>query len=373
MRILFTGGGTGGHIFPLVAVARELKKLNSSQSEPLELFYLGPDDDFAFQALTQEGIRCEKISAGKLRRYADFQNFLDMFSVIGGIFQCLWKLLKIMPDVVFSKGGYGSIPVVFVSRLYFIPIIIHESDSVPGLANRIGAKFAKKIAVSFARTLKFFPPGKTALIGHPVRREILNYEKNQARKDLGLNPDFPVILFLGGSQGAQRINEIILRILQKLEDIAETIHQCGSKNYDEYKQDVEIVWNKPVEIFSHYHLFSFLDEKTYSQALAASDLVISRAGAGTIFEIAAAQKPSILIPLAGSASDHQRVNAYEYAKIGAAEIIEEANLTPNLFLSQIENLLKNTEKMRLMAQRAKSFVNLDAAMIIAREIVELTK
>ena len=371
MKILFTGGGTGGHVFPLAAVARELKKMNSGQTEPLEIFYLGPDDDFASEALAKEGIQCDKIRAGKLRRYFDFQNFFDMFYVIGGIFQCLWKIWKVMPDAVFSKGGYGSIPVVLVSRLYFIPVIIHESDSVPGLANRIGARLAKKIAVSFSRTLKFFPAKKTALVGHPVRREILDYEKKQARKDLGLNPDFPVILFLGGSQGAQRVNEIVLRMLGKLDGLAEVIHQCGSKNYDGCKQDVEIVWNRPLEKFPHYRLFPFLDEKTYGRALAASDIVISRAGAGTIFEIAAARKPSILIPLAGSASDHQRVNAYEYAKTGAAEITEEANLTPNLFLSQIENLLKNQEKMRLMAERAKSFANLDAAMIIAKEIADL--
>lgn len=373
MKILFTGGGTGGHIFPLVAVARELKKMNAGQTEPLEIFYLGPDDDFASRALAQEGIQCEKISAGKMRRYVDFQNFLDIFYVIGGIFQCLWKIWKIMPDAVFSKGGYGSIPVALVSRLYFIPIIIHESDSVPGLANRIGAKFAKKIAVSFSRTLKFFPAQKTALVGHPVRRELLNYEKNQARRDLGLKPDFPVILFLGGSQGAQRINEIVLRMLQKLDGVAEVMHQCGSKNYDGYKQDVEIVWNRPLDKFSHYHLYPFMDEKTYGQALAASDLVVSRAGAGTIFEIAASQKPSILIPLAGAASDHQRINAYEYAKTGAVEITEEANLTPNLFLSQLENLLKNAKKLRSMAERAKVFANLDAAMIIAKEIIGLAR
>lgn len=278
-----------------------------------------------------------------------------------------------MPGAVFSKGGYGSIPVVLVSRLYFIPIIIHESDSIPGLANRIASKFAQKIAVSFSRTLKFFPASKTALVGHPIRRDILNYEKSQARKDLGLKADFPVILFLGGSQGATRINEIILRMLEKLDSIAEVIHQCGSKNYDEHKQDVEIVWNRSLDKFSHYHLYPFMDEKTYGQALAASDFVVSRAGAGTIFEIAAAQKPSILIPLTGSASDHQRINAYEYAKTGAAEIIEEANLMPNLFLSQLENLLKNDKKKHLMAERAKSFANLDAAMIIAKEILSLAK
>ncbi len=357
----------------MVVVARELKKINAGQTEPLEIFYLGPDDDFACRALTQEGIRCEKISAGKLRRYFDFQNFIDIFYVIGGTFQCLWKIWKIMPDAVFSKGGYGSIPVALVSRLYFIPIIIHESDSVPGLANRIGAKFAKKIAVSFSRTLKFFPPQKTALVGHPVRREILNHEKNQARKDLGLKPDFPVILFLGGSQGAQRVNEIVLRMLQNLDGVAEVMHQCGSKNYEEYKQDVEIVWNRSLEKFPRYHLYPFMDEKTYGQAIAASDLVVSRAGAGTIFEIAAARKPAILIPLAGSASDHQRANAYEYAKIGAAEITEEANLTPNLFLSQIESLLKSAQKLRSMAERAKSFANLDAGMIIAKEIAELAR
>ncbi|MDP1629004.1 MAG: UDP-N-acetylglucosamine--N-acetylmuramyl-(pentapeptide) pyrophosphoryl-undecaprenol N-acetylglucosamine transferase, partial [bacterium] len=286
---------------------------------------------------------------------------------------CLWKIWKITPDVIFSKGGYGGLPAVLVGRLYFTPIMIHESDSVPGLANIISAKLAKKIAVSFSRTLKFFPPKKTALVGHPIRREILNYNQSEAKKEFGLSSQNPTILFIGGSQGAQPINEIILRLIEKLTQIAEIIHLCGNKNYEEFKKDIEIVWNRAVDKFPRYHLYPFMDEADYGKALAAADLAISRAGAGSIFEIAAAQKPSILIPLPGSASDHQKINAYEYAKTGACEVIEEANLTPNLFLNQIENLLKNPEKMRQMSERAKKFANLDAALIIAREIIDLSK
>lgn len=366
MRIIFTGGGTGGHLFPIVAVARELKKIAQNQGLALEMLFVGPQT-VGEEVLEKEGIARRTILAGKLRRYFSGHNLLDVFRLPLGIIQSFWIVFQFMPNVVFSKGGFGSLPVVFVAWIYRIPVLTHESDAVPGLAVKIGTKFSKRIAVSFPRALSFFPAKKTALTGNPVRAEILGDSKEEAKTLFGLSGDKPLILILGGSQGAKIINEIIFLALRGLTENAEIIHQCGKENFEEFK--TMLGSSSP----PRYHLYPFLSEEQIRHALAAAQLVISRAGAGSIFEIAAAGKPSILIPIPKSAGDHQKLNAYDYARAGATLVISQENLTPNFLKERALTLLKDEPLLAKMSAAAKAFARLDATSQIAQELLNIAK
>ena len=379
MRILLTGGGTGGHLFPLLAVIRELKKPEFNQkiielnpAEGLKILFLGPKT-IGEDLLKQEKIQIKHVMSGKLRRYASIKNLIDIFKLPLGIICALWHIFLFMPDVVFSKGGYGSIPAIVTARIYRIPVLIHESDTIPGLANKKMARFAKRIAVSFNSTLKFYPDKKIALIGNPVREQILAGSKEEAKKIFNLPFNKPVILVIGGSQGAAAINKFIAGTILDLTKKYAIIHQCGQNNIADVEKEIKDTFGKEIKNIESYCLIPFLDETQMKHALAAADLVISRAGSGSIFEVAACGKPSILIPLPGSAADHQKENAYEYAKTGAALVLEQANLTPHLLISEISSLLDNPETLIKMSQAAKSFAKLDAAQKIAEELINLAK
>ncbi len=359
MRILFTGGGTGGHIAPIIAVAREIKKIQET-----EMYFLGakaPQD--LVDVLQNEGVKMKFVIAGKFRRYFSFKFFIDIFKIPLGFIQALWHLFVWMPDVIFSKGGYGSLPVVLVGWLYLIPVITHESDSIPGIATRLGGKFSKRIAISFRQAEEFFPEKKTALIGNPVRDLCLSGDKEEAKKVFQIVDSKPVILVLGGSQGARPIDQTILSILPQLFGKYEIIHQCRKEDYNDIKKQTESAEN--------YHAYSFLDENQLKAVFLLADLVISRAGAGGIFEIAACGKPSILIPLPDSASGHQRENAFIYAKAGATTVIEQVNLTPNILLNEIEKIISNPRLIQKMSQNAKKFAIPEAGQRIAEEIIKL--
>ncbi len=373
MKILFTGGGTGGHIFPIIAVVREIKKL---ADEETSLFYLGPKDKRAETILLDEGIKVKTIMAGKLRRYfglkAVIQNFLDIFLKFpGGFFQSLFCIFFLAPDVIFSKGGYGSLSVTLAGFLLRIPVFLHESDAVPGLANTISAKFSSKIFVSFSDdSIKYFPVSKTILVGNPIRQGLLGGSKETAKKIFNIIGEKPIILLLGGSQGAQRLNELILQVLPEILITFELLHQTGIQNFEEVNKSANIKLANDEELKKYYHLFSFLDEEQLKQAYNVSDLIISRAGSGTIFEISAQGKPSILIPLPESAQDHQAKNAYAYAKNGACRVIEEINLTaPHFFLEGLTYLMRQTKELERMRNAAKDFSMLQAARQIARYIL----
>jgi len=369
MRILFTGGGTGGHIFPIVAVKETLVRF----AKETEFLYVGPDG-FAKDIFKKKGIRCKFILAGKLRRYFSLANFIDLLKVPVGLIQSLWHVFWFMPDAVFSKGGYGSISVVLVSWFYRIPIIVHESDSVPGLANRILASFAKKIIISFETEKEYFSPEKTILLGNPVREELTQGSREEGRKLFELTSEKPVVLVMGGSQGAQRINEILFNILPRLLEKCEIIHVCGEKNYKQIKTSSQKILEKldPVKK-KLYHLLSFLEEEKLKHAYAVSDIIVSRAGAGGIFEIAAIGKPSVLLPLSTAASDHQKKNAWALTKIDGAITLEEKNITMNMFLDAAFELIDDPEKARRMGEKAKSFYKPDTNRKIVEEIIKLAK
>lgn len=365
MRILFTGGGTGGHIFPIITISRVF-----DWTRGFQFYYLGPNG-FAKKNLIGRGLKAKFIFAGKFKRYFSLSLPFDLIKIIIGIIQSFWYLFRWMPDVIFSKGGYGSFPVVLAARIYRIPIILHESDSAPGLANIILAKFAKRIILSWSGSEQYFANyrNKVVIIGNPIRNYLTQGIKEEGKRLFGITSNKPVILILGGSQGAQKINEIVLNTLPRLLQIAEVIHVSGEKNF-KYVQ-------KHSEKLLGYHLYSFLNMDQLKQAYAVADLIINRAGAGSIFEIAACGKPSILIPLPKSAQDHQKKNAYEFANPSAGEagdgravVLEQQNLTSNMFLDTISNLISNPAKLKQMGERAKIFYNPKIPDLIKAEILK---
>lgn len=392
IRLVLTGGGSGGHTFPLIAVAREFKKIAQEKNFLYEIIYIGPDDFTLPYILKEEGIVIKKIIAGKFNRQNSSGNklmglvdiFLNFFKTLGGIFQSLYYVYALMPDAVFSKGGYGSFPVIFWGIIFYIPTYTHESDAVPGLVNNLIGKFCRKIFISFDYTKKYFPLHKGMLTGNPVRLDLFsegngNYDPKNIRQLLGLSPERPMVTIIGGSQGSDHINDLILDILPKLIDKTEIIHQTGKTNYKKVEREIDVVFQEIIgnkENEKYYHLVPFFEETTtpnissLKDVYLVSDLIIARAGSGLIFEIAASGKPSILIPLPWASRGHQKKNAYEYAKNGAAIVVEESNLKTNIFSDLVLQILSNEEKKKIMSQAALKFAKPQAAQDIARQIVK---
>jgi UDP-N-acetylglucosamine--N-acetylmuramyl-(pentapeptide) pyrophosphoryl-undecaprenol N-acetylglucosamine transferase len=373
MKILLTGGGTGGHFYPIIAVAEELNKIIEEEKiVSAELIFMSTEP-YDKELLADKQIRFKKAPAGKMRRYFSLYNIIDHIKTFIGVLKTLWSVYIDFPDVIFSKGGYASFPALFAAKFFRIPIIIHESDVVPGRVTMWASSFAKRIAVSFPETLTYFPEEiqkRTAVIGNPVRKELLTPSKEGAKEFLKLEEQVPVLLILGGSQGAQKINDTVLNILPELLEKYQIIHQCGKKNIKEVEGRAAIVLEKS-KLRHRYHPFGFLNEVSMRMAAGAADLVISRAGGAAIFEIAGWGKPSVLIPLQNSAQDHQRKNAYAFARITGADVIEEKNLTPHILIAEIDRLFADPEKMKSVGEKSREFSKPDAARKIAREIINL--
>lgn len=367
MKIVFTGGGTGGHFYPLIAVAEQVKQVsNEKQILPPELYYFSTDQ-YNEAILAEHGIKFVAIPAGKIRRYFSLKNFSDFFSTIGGFFKALWKLFVLYPDAVFSKGGYVSVPTVIAAAILRIPVIVHESDSKPGRANALAAKFATKIAVSYPDAGKYFKASKVAWTGNPLRAEITMPIKEGSHAAFGLSANKPVILVVGGSQGAMKINDALLDTLPSIIGDYQIIHQAGPKNFESVKNQSEITLeNNPNK--DSYKVFPYLTEDMIRKAAGIADLVISRAGS-TIFEIAVWGLPSIIIPIPESISHDQRSNAYNYMRSGACSVIEEMNLRPEIITSEIHRIFNHPEVKEKMIAGAKSFARVDAAHTIAEELV----
>ncbi|MBI2010740.1 MAG: UDP-N-acetylglucosamine--N-acetylmuramyl-(pentapeptide) pyrophosphoryl-undecaprenol N-acetylglucosamine transferase [Candidatus Colwellbacteria bacterium] len=373
-RILFTGGGTGGHIYPLIAVSAELQMVAAQSGLDLHLRYLGSAGSYR-QLLQDNGIKVGKIWSSKLRRYFSFKNFIDFPKFGLSLVQALWKVFWQMPDVVFSKGGPSALAVVLAARFYRIPVVIHDSDAIPGLTNLITGRYARVITTSFPGAKDYFRKTKAEIInvGNPVRRYLLSEEISQtwAKSFLGFDPNQPLILVLGGSQGSERINNFIVGILPSLLPLSQVLHQTGRGNYDRVVQAFQIASaDISEELKRKYQVVDYF-EKDMRIALGAADLVVSRAGSGSIFEIAAFGRPSILIPLPEAANGHQSENAAEYSKTGAAEVIEESNLLPHLFLNQITGLFNDPNELTKMSQAAFAFYKPDAAVNIAQIILQV--
>jgi len=380
MKIGFVGGGSGGHFYPIIAVAQKIQEYVHREKllEP-QLYYFAPHI-YDKKALFDNNIKFIPISAGKLRRYHSIKNFFDLFKTLWGVIKAFWRVLVIFPDIIFSTGSYTSFPVLLAARLLRIPVIIHESDAFPGRANAWAAKFAKKISVSFSEALapiqKIVGNRKKddgdiiAVIGQPIRKELLTSVDRGAHEYLHLEKNISVLLVLGGSQGAQVLNETIIDTFPELLQHYQVLHQTGPDNLEETKK-LAGVYLEQSDYKERYKPFGFLNILALRMAAGAADLIISRAGASAIFEIAAWGKPSIIVPISGEVSHNQRNNAFAYARAGTTNVIEEHNLTPNILVSEINRLLSDKAKLASMEKATKNFAKPDAADKIAREILEL--
>ncbi|MBI2482335.1 MAG: UDP-N-acetylglucosamine--N-acetylmuramyl-(pentapeptide) pyrophosphoryl-undecaprenol N-acetylglucosamine transferase [Candidatus Vogelbacteria bacterium] len=369
MKIVLTGGGTGGHFYPLIAVSQALYRLADQQKlVDVAIWYLAPEP-YNPRALFEEHITFIPISAGKMRRYFSIHNFIDVFKTLFGMIQALWQLFFIFPDVVLSKGGYASVPTVWAARILGIPIVIHESDSKPGRANLWAGRFATKIAVSYAEAASYFPAGKVAITGNPIRAEIINPITNGAHEYLKLEPNLPIILVIGGSQGATRINDAFLDLAPELIKSYQIIHQVGKTNLSEVNKRISyLLADSPDR--ERYRVFDYLNETALRMTAGVTDLVVSRSGSA-VFEFAVWGVPAILVPIPESISHDQRSNAFMYARTGAAAVIEENNLTKSVLSSEINRIISNRELRAKMSEAAKAFAKPEAAATIAQALIDL--
>lgn len=369
MKIVFTGGGTGGHFYPIIAVAEAVRALADEQKVlDLQLYYLS-DVPYDVDALFEQGIEFKSISAGKRRLYSSFSNFVDMFKTGFGILEAIGTLFFLYPDVVFSKGGYAAFPVVVAARILGIPVVLHDSDSIPGRVNIWTGKFAKRVALSYDDAASYFPKETVAVTGQPIREIVREKKPEGAFEYLKLDHTIPTILVLGGSLGAEAINNAILDDLPELLNSYQVVHQTGKDHYKEVSAratvDLAMHPNK-----SRYVAFPFLNPLAVRMAAGAAWIVISRAGS-TIFEIASWGVPSIIIPIPKKVSRDQESNAFSYARHGAATVIEQDNLSKKVLLAEIDRFKNDTARYEKMAEAARKFATPDAAKKIAESLIEI--
>ena len=320
-RILLTGGGTAGHVTPNIALLPRLRELG------YDISYMGSYDGIEKKLITEFQIPYYGISSGKLRRYFDPKNFSDPFKVLKGYGEAVRIIRKLKPDVVFSKGGFVSVPVVLAAKRCKVPCIIHESDMTPGLANKLAIPAASKVCCNFPETLQYLPKDKAVLSGSPIRQELLHGDALAARKFTGLTDDKPVILVMGGSLGAAAVNEAVRKILPTLLKDFHVIHLCGKGKLD-----------ASLSGLSGYVQYEYINEEL-KDLFALADIVISRAGANSICELLALHKPNLLIPLSAAASrGDQILNARSFEKQGFSLVLEEEAISNEVLLQTIHRL-----------------------------------
>lgn len=320
-KIILTGGGTAGHVTPNIALLPGLKEMG------YEVSYIGSYDGIERKLIEEFNIPYYGISSGKLRRYFDLKNFSDPFKVLKGYAEAVKIIRSINPDVLFSKGGFVTVPVVLAAKKCKVPVILHESDMTPGLANKLCIPAATKICCNFPETLSHLPAGKAVLTGSPIRKELLLGDRQAAMEFCGFTDDKPVIMIIGGSLGAVAVNNAVRAILPELLNGYNIIHLCGKGKTDSGLTGME-----------GYVQFEYI-KKELSNLFALSDIVISRAGANSICELLALKKPNILIPLSKAASrGDQILNARSFEKQGFSAVIEEEDLTSASLLETISKV-----------------------------------
>lgn len=368
-RIVLAGGGSGGHIFPLIAVA---EKLRTDPERHIELLYIGPIGQMEREAMAEAAIPMQLISSGKWRRYFSFLNFLDIFRGLWGFLQSLWYLWIYMPDAIFSKGSASAVPVVIAGWLYNIPILTHESDAMPGVANQIIGKFSDRIAVGYPSAKSYFRASKTVVTGNPVRVGLITSDIERAQKRFGLTGTKPVLAIFGGSQGAHSVNKIMATIAPSLLEHFEIVHQTGIGKDEETLEILHEYGVRPEE--KKYVVVPFLDTQGMSDLLSVASLVVSRAGIGQITEVAAVGRAVlILLPHNEGSNGHQRMNAYEVARMGGALVFDENNIGENLLLHKILHLWHDEPLRTKMIAALREFYRPDAAEVIARGVQGLLK
>lgn len=346
--IVFAGGGTGGHIYPGLAVADELRSLALKNNQEIKLIWIGNSSGMDRQLVEKSGSvdLFTGIPSGKLRRYFSFRNFTDLFKIFAGFVKSYFILLKLKPAVLFSKGGFVSVPPCLAAHLLKIPVFTHECDFTPGLATRLNSKFASKILVSYEETKAFLPESKrqkAVLTGNPVRPVFYNTSPEEGKKFLfegrsDYNPEKPVLLVLGGSLGAHQINELVSQNLDWLTERFNVVHQCGAKDEEKMPK------NK-----SGYFLYPFI-YKEMPDVISSADIILSRAGANSIWECSVSGKPMILIPLCGSGTRGDQVdNAHFFEEKGAAIVLLGEYAEESYLKSALEKMLDESFRQNAVA------------------------
>jgi UDP-N-acetylglucosamine--N-acetylmuramyl-(pentapeptide) pyrophosphoryl-undecaprenol N-acetylglucosamine transferase len=353
-RMVITGGGTGGHVFPALRVANSFKRTGT------DVLYIGSKNGLEMKLSKEEGIKFRSIFTGKLRRYFSWKNFIDPFFVLIGFFQSYYLLRKFNPQIIFSKGGYVSLPVCIAGKILNIPIVLHESDLTPGLANKILIKFANKICISFKESFNYIKSNKLVLTGNPIREELFEGNINKAKIITDFNSNLPVILVCGGSLGSRILNELIRKSLVNLLEFSQIILQCGKGK--------KIILPDNLKFKERFFQVEFIGVKAMANFYKLADLIISRAGAGQITELAYLGKTSVLIPLSlNSSRGDQVLNASLLQKNKAALVFDEA-IDDEDFSKEILKLLKDKELQGELSSNIKNFYFKDSIKDIMKVI-----
>ena len=335
-RIILTGGGTAGHVTPNIALLPRLKELG------YDIQYIGSYEGIEKKLIEEMQIPYYGISSGKLRRYFDLKNFSDPFKVLKGYTEARKLMKKLKPDLVFSKGGFVSVPVVMAANRAHIPVICHESDMTPGLANKLTAPFATKICCNFPETVKYLPADKAVLTGSPIRQELRSGDPEAARRFCGFTSDKPVLMIIGGSLGSANVNNAIREILPQLLPDFQVVHLCGKDKLDPSLNGT-----------AGYVQFEYI-KKELADLFALADVVVSRAGANAICELLDLRKPALLIPLGSNASrGDQILNAESFRSQGFCEVLTEDDLTSQRLLSTIHDLYDHRDTYIQAMEKSK--------------------
>jgi len=372
MRVLISGGGTGGHIYPALAVATQLRKLYQA-----DILYLGSDDGLETQLVPAAGFRMKTVKAGKLQRYISVNTLKGIARVPLGLAQAVGIVRDFQPDVVFTSGGYVSVPAGLGAKLNNVPLLLHQQDVPPNLSNKLIAPSATRISIAFAASMRYFPEHKTLWLGNPIREEILavrQVEVGAAKQALGFSADLPLLLITGGSQGARHLNQIVAGSLPELLKSCQVLQISGQKLYNETRSLADrILTDASVgeDLRQRYRLEPYMSDEM-PLALQGSDLVICRSGASTLSELAVLEKPSLLVPLPPAiGSSPQEINAETFVHEGAADVVRNDDLEPALLLTRVQQLIGAPERLQAMRTALKVFAKPDGTQEIAEAVVNM--
>lgn len=364
MKIIVSGGGTGGHIYPALAIAEGLKKLYKD----IDILYIGTENSLEAELVPKSGFKFKTIRVKSLPRKISMKLFVSIKELLLGIQDAKRIIKEFEPDIVIGTGGYVSGPIVYAAKKRNIPAIIHEQNAYPGITNKILSRYVDKVLVTFEDSKKYFKyPDRIVNTGNPIREQILTVDKEQAYENLGVKKDQPFVLCFGGSGGQKSLNDTFYNIIKSNKLDAQLIHVTGKRHYEDFIQQLKrggITIPENIKVLPYLH--------NMPEALNISDLIVTSAGAITLSEISAVGIPAILIPKSYTAENHQEYNARSFEKNGAAVVILESDLKWDRLLNEMDNLLKNRDKLKIMSNHSKKMGKYDSTRLILKEIDKLT-
>ena len=364
MKVIISGGGTGGHIYPALAIAEGLKKSYKN----IDILYIGTEDSLEAELVPKSGFEFKTIRVKSLPRKINMKLFISVKELLIGINDSKRIIKEFKPDLVIGTGGYVSGPIVYAAKKKNVPAIIHEQNAYPGITNKILSRYVDRVLVTFEDSKKYFKyPDKIVNTGNPIREEIFNADKNKAYKNLGIKKDKPIVLCFGGSGGQKSLNDSFYKIIRENNIDFQLIHVTGKNHYEKFMKQLKdegVSISKDTKILPYLH--------NMPEALNITDLIVTSAGAISLSEISAVGIPAILIPKSYTAENHQEYNARSFEKKGAAVVMLEKELKWDRLLSEISRLLKNREELNKMSNNSKKMGKYDSTRLIIKEIDKLT-